>query len=56
MDPRYIDTFLERLSIASYFLFLLLNENYVLSLFFVIVFQMSELSLVEKCYGTSIYI
>ena len=56
MDPRYIDTFLKCLSIASYFLFIVLNEKCVLSLFFVIVFQMSELSLVEKCYGTSVYI
>ena len=45
MDPRYMDTSLELLSIASYFRFMLLNKNVRSYPFLVNFFQKGELNL-----------
>ena len=45
MDPRYMDTYVELLSIASYFRFMCLNINVHFFHFIVNLFQKGELSL-----------
>ena len=56
MDPRYMDTFLELLNIASYYLFRSLNKKVHSQPIFFNLFQISELSLVEECFRTLVYI
>ena len=45
MDPRYMDTYLELISIASYFRFMCLNKKLCSHPFIVNFFQKDELSL-----------
>ena len=45
MDPRYMDTSLELLSIASYFRFMCLNKKVHFYHFIVTLFKKGELSL-----------
>ena len=56
MDPCYRGTFLELLSIASYYLVLSVEQKVCSQPIFVNLFQMSELILVKDCFGTFVYI
>ena len=56
MNTRFMDTFLELLSVAPYFLVSVLNKKVCSQHIFVNIFQKCKLNFVKECYGTFVYI